>query len=384
MIKKMFACALALCMLCSVALAQFSDGPIAKLAIDDNSYWRLLEEVNLLVNFERDNQYLCDLMGNRLSEGYMMIAENDGMIIVENAAENGVGVVKGVLGLDGSVIVPVTAADISVHEGGYVNVQNADGTLQAYGPDGILPDVVPSAIYSFDYLPEEEEQEPKADKDIDTETKLWALTDLEGNLLTDFVYDSISTYELYGSDYCRTNSEDDAEGLIAYTGEEIFPPVYEEILRIDYEAYENRGIFAAWRDDVIAFAQKREVAENAEGDAATQGTYAVTEIPLENADDVEFFGNFAFVEFDDDTYAIAWPDGKLTKLPGEDCEVYPVGDQIFFITEEEDPDTGYDFSVLYDGELNQLVWTEWFVSISKDGYLLLNDYTDASYVYDLK
>ena len=330
MIKKMFACALALCMLCSVALAQFSDGPIVKFENDNN--WRLLEEVNLLVNFERNNQYLCDLMGNRLSEGYMMIAENDGLIIVENAAENGVGVVMGVLGLDGSVIVPVTAADVSVHESGHVNVQNADGTLAAYGPDGTLLDVVPSAIYSFDYLPEKEEQEPKADKDIDTETKLWALTDLEGNLLTDFVYDSISTYELYGSDYCRTNSEDDAEGLIAYTGEEIFPPVYEEILRIDYEAYENRGIFAAWRDDVIAFAQKREVTENAEGDAATQGAYVVTEIPLENVDDVEFFGNFAFVEFDDDTYAIAWPDGKLTKLPGEDCEVYPVGDQIFFIS----------------------------------------------------
>lgn len=382
MIKKMFACALALCMLCSVALAQFSDGPIVKFENDNN--WRLLEEVNLLVNFERNNQYLCDLMGNRLSEGYMMIAENDGLIIVENAAENGVGVVMGVLGLDGSVIVPVTAADVSVHESGHVNVQNADGTLAAYGPDGTLLDVVPSAIYSFDYLPEKEEQEPKADKDIDTETKLWALTDLEGNLLTDFVYDSISTYELYGSDYCRTNSEDDAEGLIAYTGEEIFPPVYEEILRIDYEAYENRGIFAAWRDDVIAFAQKREVTENAEGDAATQGAYVVTEIPLENVDDVEFFGNFAFVEFDDDTYAIAWPDGKLTKLPGEDCEVYPVGDQIFFLTDEEDPETGEEVTALYDGELNRLAQTEWLMSVSKDGYLLLNDYTDACYVYDLK
>ena len=382
MIKKMFACALALCMLCSVALAQFSDGPIVKFENDNN--WRLLEEVNLLVNFERDNQYLCDLMGNRLSEGYMMIAENDGLIIVENAAENGVGVVMGVLGLDGSVIVPVTAADVSVHESGHVNVQNADGTLAAYGPDGTLLDVVPSAIYSFDYLPDEEEQEPKADKDVDSETKLWALTDLEGNLLTDFVYDSISTYELYGSDYCRTKSEDDAEGLIAYTGEEIFPPVYEEILRIDYEAYENRGIFAAWRDDVIAFAQKREVTENAEGDAATQGAYAVTEIPLENADDVEFFGNFAFVEFDDDTYAIAWPDGKLTKLPGEDCEVYPVGDQIFFLTDEEDPETGEEVTALYDGELNRLAQTEWLMSVSKDGYLLLNDYTDACYVYDLK
>ena len=382
MIKKMFACALALCMLCSVALAQFSDGPIVKFENDNN--WRLLEEVNLLVNFERNNQYLCDLMGNRLSEGYMMIAENDGLIIVKNAAENGVEVVMGVLGLDGSVIVPVTAADVSVHESGHVNVQNADGTLAAYGPDGTLLDVVPSAIYSFDYLPDEEEQEPKADKDVDSETKLWALTDLEGNLLTDFVYDSISTYELYGSDYCRTNSEDDAEGLIAYTGEEIFPPVYEEILRIDYEAYENRGIFAAWRDDVIAFAQKREVTENAEGDAATQGTYAVTEIPLENADDVEFFGNFAFVEFDDDTYAIAWPDGKLTKLPGEDCEVYPVGDQIFFLTDEEDPETGEEVTALYDGELNRLAQTEWLMSVSKDGHLLLNDYTDACYVYDLK
>ena len=382
MIKKMFACALALCMLCSMALAQFSDGPIVKFENDNN--WRLLEEVNLLVNFERDNQYLCDLMGNRLSEGYMMIAENDGLIIVENAAENGVDVVMGVLGLDGSVIVPVTAADVSVHESGHVNVQNADGTLAAYGPDGTLLDVVPSAIYSFDYLPDEEEQEPKADKDVDSETKLWALTDLEGNLLTDFVYDSISTYELYGSDYCRTNSEDDAEGLIAYTGEEIFPPVYEEILRIDYEAYENRGIFAAWRDDVIAFAQKREVTENAEGDAATQGAYAVTEIPLENADDVEFFGNFAFVEFDDDTYAIAWPDGKLTKLPGEDCEVYPVGDQIFFLTDEEDPETGEEVTALYDGELNRLAQTEWLMSVSKDGHLLLNDYADACYVYDLK
>lgn len=382
MIKKMFACALALCMLCSVALAQFSDGPIVKFENDNN--WRLLEEVNLLVNVERDNQYLCDLMGNRLSEGYMMIAENDGLIIVKNAAENGVDVVMGVLGLDGSVIVPVTAADVSVHESGHVNVQNADGTLAAYGPDGTLLDVVPSSIYSFDYLPDEEEQEPKADKEVNSETKLWALTDLEGNLLTDFVYDSISTYELYGSDYCRTNSEDDAEGLIAYTGEEIFPPVYEEILRIDYEAYENRGIFAAWRDDVIAFAQKREVTENAEGDAATQGTYAVTEIPLENADDVEFFGNFAFVEFDDDTYAIAWPDGKLTKLPGEDCEVYPVGDQIFFLTDEEDPETGEEVTALYDGELNRLAQTEWLMSVSKDGHLLLNDYTDACYVYDLK
>ena len=41
-------------------------------------------------------------------------------------------------------------------------------------------------------------------------------------------------------------------------------------------------------------------------------------------------------------------------------------------------------TALYDGELNRLAQTEWLMSVSKDGYLLLNDYTDACYVYDLK
>ena len=51
MIKKGLGCVLVLCMLCSVALAQFSDGPVAEIEGTD---WRMLDDANLLAKFEGD------------------------------------------------------------------------------------------------------------------------------------------------------------------------------------------------------------------------------------------------------------------------------------------------------------------------------------------
>ncbi len=370
MIRKILVCMLALSMLCSAALAQISDGPVAEF---DGCDWSMLEDVNVLVRSEGNVMFLCDLQGNRLSEGYSSISDIGGYILVQNETES--GKVMGVLKTDGTVMVPANARDISVCSG-YINAEAADGTVQAYSPDGALLDAVPSQIYDFDYIPEEE-MTAKADKDMDLETTLYALTDLNGNPLTGYIYEYISVYELYGSDYCRTSSEDDFTGLLKYTGEVIFPAEYEEILLIDSAVYETRGIFAACRDDVVAFSQK----------AGTDGgkeSYVVTEIPLEDADDVEFFGYYALVEYEDDTYAIARPDGTLSRLAVDDCRVYPVGDQIFIMTEVEDPETEDEFTVLYDADLNELLRTEWMMSVSRDGHVLLNEYGEKCYLYDLK
>ena len=361
MIKKGLGCVLALCMLCSVALAQFSDGPVAEIEGTD---WRMLEEANLLAKFEGDLMFLCDLQGNKLSEGYNMVTDRDGYILVSNGTDD--DKVWGVLNLDGSVVIPASAKEISIRDG-YINVENADGTVQAYGPDGVLLDVVPSEVFSFRHIPEVE-YAPKANSDWNHETKLYALTDLEGNLLTDYLYYYIADYDLGEYDYCIIKAEDYSEGLIKYTGEEIFAPVYKEILDINYSAYETCGIFAAWRDDVIAFSQN--------------GT--LTEIPVENVDDVDFYGKCVLVEYEDDSFAIAWPDGTLNKLAVDDCDVYMVGDQIFFVTDEEDPETLTDYTVLYDEEMNELLRTEWMMYISDDGHVLLNEYNGTCYVYDLK
>lgn len=348
MIKKVLICVIALCVMCSAAFAGIEDGPVAVLEGND---WYLLTNANLLVKEEDDKQYLYDLQLNLLGEGYDSVHDwGDNGIIAEN--KQGEKTLKGVINYDGSVRVPVRYTDV-VCSKGYTNAQAEDGNVVAFGPDGAVLESKPTGIYDFAYIPENDRVIP-VNRKLDTESDLYALTDLNGELLTDYLFDTIMMQDFYDYDYCMICSRDDREGLLGIDGTIIFPAEYEEVLDINRGPYETRGIFAAMRDDVLVFSQNGNIVE----------------IPLEDADDVEFYGTCALIEYEDDSYAVARPDGTVQKLDAEDCEVCMVDNDVYFVTEEENKETGEEETVLYDEALNELLRTDGLVHVSSNGTVL--------------
>lgn len=362
MIKKGLVCVLALCMLCSAAFAAIQDGPLAVL---EGNEWSLLTKADLLVKETDGKQFVYDLQMNQIGEGYDEVHDYKYSGLVVEAEQDGIKL-KGVINPDGTLRIPVQYAD-AVCEGEYVNVETTDGGVIAFGPDGTQLENVPDSIYDFSYIPDNY-RALTVDYQFDDETERYALTDKDGKLLTDYLFDSIRIFDFYTEDYCSIGSSDDKEGLLAMDGTIVIPAEYDEVLNIDHGPYETCGIFAAMRDDAVAFVKDG----------------AVTEIPVENVDFVDFYGTCVVIEYEDDTYAIARPDGTLQKLEVEDLEVYMVGDAVYFKTEEENAETDEEEEVLYDEAFNELLRTEGRIEFNVNGFAMVKDYEGTCTLYSLK
>lgn len=60
----------------------------------------------------------------------------------------------------------------------------------------------------------------------------------------------------------------------------------------------------------------------------------------------------------------------MQKLDAEDCEVCMVDNDVYFVTEEENKETGEEETVLYDEALNELLRTDGLVHVSSNGTVL--------------
>ena len=362
MIKKGLVCVLVLCMLFTAAFAAIQDGPLAVL---EGNGWKLLTSANLLVNEADGKEVVYDFQLNQVGDGYDDVHDYRYSGLVVEIEQNGT-TVKGVLNPDGTLRIPVQYADV-ICEGEYANALTADGNIIAFGPDGSVLENVPDSVYDFSYIPADYRQ-ITVQAEYDAETDLFALADLNGELLTGYLFDAIRIYDFYTENYCSIGGSDDKEGLLGMDGTIIFPAEYEEVLNIDHGPYETCGIFAALRDDAVAFAKDG----------------AVTEIHVEDVDDVEFYGTCALIEYEDETYAIARPDGTLQKLEAEDCEVCMTGNTVYFLTEEENAETGEDEEVLYDEALNELLRTEGMIDFNVNGFAMVRNYEGTCTLYSLK
>lgn len=370
MFKKILCCALLLCMFAATAFATAE--PVLLQTMEGN-YWRFLPESNFLIkrvnnddSNDQNNLYLYDTEMNLIAGPYGGFEDQgDGCLAVMKRTEDG-RKLYGVLNYDGTVRIPPEYEYIAC-KNGYVNAQVGYKKTKRIDPEGNELGIFDEDVLNFEYLPKDRER-PSVGRERNSDTGLYALTDSEGNLLTDYAFDFIMDRDFTDYGYSKVSNKDGKTGMLSITGELVVPMEYEEILFITehYDQYETCGIFAAVREDILAFAQN--------------GT--VTEINIGNPDHIFFYGPCALVVYADKSTAIAWPDGRLQKVDADYCEAFMVNGEPYFVVTEHKGRT--DTETLYDKDMNMVMQVNNdVIFVSRDGYVLVTGY-DGNQLYELR